>query len=149
MRPKRPSRLSKTNWDKAGASFYQQCGPSLGKEPILFSIHPQSGAHCGFHRIPHISNRFSEGYGRVLLTQKHPPASLSKRSLYAKQDAMKGCKPFIFHRIHRLCRWGGAIFRSTAQKNHFRSLAMQDESLHPAWSVSKTSFFDTLTGGRF
>ncbi len=57
---------------------------------------------------------------------------------------MKGCKPFIFHRIDRLCRWGGAIFRSTAQKNHFRSLAMQDESFHPAWSVSKTSFFDTL-----
>ncbi len=69
---------------------------------------------------------------------------LSKRSLYVKQDALKGCKPFIFHRIDRLCRSGGAIFRSKAQKNHFRSLAMQDESFHPAWSVSKTSFFDTL-----
>ncbi len=57
---------------------------------------------------------------------------------------MKGCKPFFFDRIDRLCRSGGAIFRSKAQKNHFRSLAMQDESLHPAWSVSKTSFFDTL-----
>ena len=57
---------------------------------------------------------------------------------------MKGCKPFIFHRIDRLFRSGGAIFRSKAQKNHFRSLAMQDESFHPAWSVSKTSFFDTL-----
>ena len=47
---------------------------------------------------------------------------------------MKGCKPFIFHRIDRLCRSGGAIFRSKAQKNHFRSLAMQDESfiLHGA-----------------
>ena len=67
-----------------------------------------------------------------------------KKPLYVKQDAMKGCKPFIFHRIHRLCRWGGAIFRSKAQKNHFRSLAMQDEPFHPAWSVSKTSFFDTL-----
>ena len=47
---------------------------------------------------------------------------------------MKGWKPFIFHRIDRLCRSGGAIFRSKAQKNHFRSLAMQDESftLHGA-----------------
>ena len=54
---------------------------------------------------------------------------------------MKGCKPFIFHRIDRLCRSGGAIFRSKAQKNHFRSLAMQDEHFHPAWRVSKTSFF--------
>ena len=62
---------------------------------------------------------------------------------------MKGCKPFIFHRIHRLCRWGGAIFRSKAQKNHFRSLAMQDESFHPAWNVSKTSFFDTQKGLSF
>ena len=52
---------------------------------------------------------------------------LLKKSLYVKQDAMKGCKPFIFHRIDRLCRSGGAIFRSKAQKNHFRSLAMQDE----------------------
>ena len=60
---------------------------------------------------------------------------------------MKGCKPFIFHRIHRLCRWGGAIFRSIVQKKHFRSLAMQDEFLHPAWIVSKTSFFDTLAPG--
>ena len=60
---------------------------------------------------------------------------------------MKGCKPFIFHRIDRLCRSGGAIFRSTAQKNHFRSLAMQDEHFHPAWRVSKTSFFDTLSHG--
>ena len=57
---------------------------------------------------------------------------------------MKGCKPFIVHRIHRLCRWGGAMFRRKAQKNHFRSLAMQDKPFHPAWSVSKTSFFDTL-----
>ena len=59
---------------------------------------------------------------------------LLKKSLYVKQDAMKGCKPFIFHRIDRLCRSGGAIFRSKAQKNHFRSLAMQDESfiLHGA-----------------
>ena len=57
---------------------------------------------------------------------------------------MKGCKPFIFDRIDRLCRSGGAIFRSKAQKNHFRSLAMQDEFFHPAWSMSKTSFFDTL-----
>ena len=71
---------------------------------------------------------------------------LLKKSLYVKQDAMKGCKPFIFHRIDRLCRSGGAIFRSKAQKNHFRSLAMQDEHFHPAWRVSKTSFFDTLKG---
>ena len=74
------------------------------------------------------------------------PHRLSKKPLYVKQDAMKGCKPFIFHRIDRLCRSGGAIFRSKAQKNHFRSLAMQDEPFHPAWSVSKTSFFDTLRG---
>ena len=47
---------------------------------------------------------------------------------------MKDCKPFIFHRIHRLCRSDGAILRSKAQKNHFRSLAMQDESFHPAFS---------------
>ena len=76
--------------------------------------------------------------------QRTAAPGLSKKPLYAKRDAMKGGKPFIFHRIHRLCRWGGAMFRSKAQKNHFRSLAMQDESFHPAWSVSKTSFFDTL-----
>jgi len=37
----------------------------------------------------------------------------------------------------------GRFFGASAQKNHFRSLAMQDESFHPAWSVSKTQFFDT------
>ena len=57
---------------------------------------------------------------------------------------MKGCKPFIFDRIHRLGRWDGTVFRSKAQKNHFRSLAKQDDSVHPAWSVSKTCFFDML-----
>ena len=66
---------------------------------------------------------------------------------------MKGCKPFIFHRIDRLCRSGGAIFRSKAQKNHYRSLALQDEFLQPAGCVSKSSFFDTLKrpekSGRF
>ena len=64
----------------------------------------------------------------------------TEKSRYVKQDAKKGCKPFFFDRIDRLCRSGGAIFRSVAQKNHFRSLAMQDEFLHPAWSVSKRSF---------
>ncbi len=37
----------------------------------------------------------------------------------------------------------GRFFGASAQKNHFRSLAMQDEWLHPAWSVSKTQFLDT------
>ena len=75
--------------------------------------------------------------------QRTAAPGLSKKPLYAKRDAMKGGKPFIFHRIHRLCRWGGAIFRSAAQKNHFHSLAMQDESFHPAWSVSKNVVFLT------
>ena len=34
-------------------------------------------------------------------------------------------------------------FGASAQKNHFRSLAMQDEVLHPARRVSKAQFFDT------
>ena len=43
----------------------------------------------------------------------------SKKSIVKKQDAMKGGQPFIFNRIDRLCRSGGAIFRSVSVEKSF------------------------------
>ena len=48
---------------------------------------------------------------------------------------MKGCKPFIFHHIDRLFRSDRTIFRSKAQKNHFRNFVMQDGFLERVKSI--------------
>ena len=43
----------------------------------------------------------------------------TEKSRYVKQDAKKGCKPFFFDRIDRLCRSGGGDFSEQSAEKSF------------------------------
>ena len=97
-------------------------------------------AGCGiaYARKRHGNNRGDKKRGHAT----HSRARTVKKAPIRKAGCNEGRQALRFSSYPPALP-GGAIFRSKAQKNHFRSLAMQDESLHPAWSVSKNVVFLT------
>ncbi len=105
-------------------------------------------------RFPHLLYRFFPSLQAFPFSSKKDAAFTASSACRKSSQTFLGMyegavAPSYFIVSTGFAGRAGRFFGASAQKNHFRSLAMQDELFHPAWSVSKKQLFDTQKGRRF